>query len=62
MATRRRRGSRSARRSPIGRRSAAKDGSVLALPDYDSALHALLQPERAAEVRFAQLLSQPAAS
>jgi ATPase subunit of ABC transporter with duplicated ATPase domains len=33
------------------------DGSVLALPDYESALQALLDPERAAAVRFAKTLS-----
>jgi ATPase subunit of ABC transporter with duplicated ATPase domains len=38
------------------------DGSVLALPDYDSALQALLDPARAAEVRLVQLLSAPGAS
>jgi ATPase subunit of ABC transporter with duplicated ATPase domains len=35
------------------------DGSVVALPEYDSALQALLDPERATEVRLAQPLSQP---
>jgi ATPase subunit of ABC transporter with duplicated ATPase domains len=35
------------------------DGRVLAISEYDSALQALLEPERATEVRLAQLLSQP---
>ncbi|MFZ0040880.1 MAG: ATP-binding cassette domain-containing protein [Solirubrobacteraceae bacterium] len=35
------------------------DGSVLALAEYDSALQALLDPERATEVRLARRLSQP---
>jgi ATPase subunit of ABC transporter with duplicated ATPase domains len=35
------------------------DGTVLALPEYDSALQALLDPERATEVRLAQPLSRP---
>jgi ATPase subunit of ABC transporter with duplicated ATPase domains len=38
------------------------DGSVLALPDYDSALQALLDPARATEVRLVQLLSAPGGS
>jgi ATPase subunit of ABC transporter with duplicated ATPase domains len=33
------------------------DGSVLALPDYDTALQALLEPERAASVRLAKVLT-----
>jgi ATPase subunit of ABC transporter with duplicated ATPase domains len=33
------------------------DGSVLALPEYEAALEALLNPERAAEVRLAKPLS-----
>ncbi len=33
------------------------DGSVLALPAYDAALEALLEPERADEVRLAKALS-----
>ncbi len=33
------------------------DGSVLAIPEYESALQALLDPERAAEVRLAKALS-----
>jgi len=36
-----------------------QDGSVLAIPDYDAALQALLEPGRATEVRLAQLLSAP---
>jgi ATPase subunit of ABC transporter with duplicated ATPase domains len=35
------------------------DGMVLAIPEYDSALQALRDPKRAAEVRLAQLLSEP---
>jgi hypothetical protein len=37
-----------------------QDGGVLALPDYASALQALLDPVRAEEVRFARLLWHPA--
>ncbi len=33
------------------------DGSVLALPEYDAALEALLDPERAGDVRLAKALS-----
>ena len=32
------------------------DGVVLSLPSYDSALEALIDPERAAEVRLAKAL------
>ena len=35
------------------------DGGVLSLPSYDSALEALLDPERAPEVRLAKPLSAP---
>ena len=38
------------------------DGTVLAIPEYDSALEALREPVRATEVRLAQLLSEPARS
>jgi hypothetical protein len=34
---------------------ALQDGGVLSLPSYDSALEALLDPERASEVRLATL-------
>jgi ATPase subunit of ABC transporter with duplicated ATPase domains len=33
------------------------DGTVLALPDYDSALQALMQPESAGSVRLARTLT-----
>jgi hypothetical protein len=33
------------------------DGSVLALPDFDSMMEALVEPELAREVRFAKLLT-----
>jgi ATPase subunit of ABC transporter with duplicated ATPase domains len=36
------------------------DGTVLALPEYEPALEALLAPEQAADVRLAKLLSTPA--
>ena len=32
------------------------DGGVLSFPSYDSALQALIDPERAREVRLAKLL------
>ena len=32
------------------------DGAVLALPSYDSALEALIEPDRAGEVRLAKVL------
>ena len=35
------------------------DGSVLAMTEYDSALEALLDPQRASELRLTKLLSQP---
>src|SRR5213078_2620427 len=33
------------------------DGTVLALPDFDSALNALVEPQRAADVPLAKLLT-----
>jgi hypothetical protein len=33
------------------------DGAVLALPDYDTALAALLDPDEAAGVRLAKVLT-----
>jgi hypothetical protein len=32
------------------------DGAVLSIPDYDSALEALIDPQRAGEVRLAKVL------